>query len=279
MWFHHVCRNKGAKDICRTCLQVAVLTLPFLACCLLQLMCAVYVAVADNTQFGKSGPLVLLSTQGLFMLAATRLLLLILCTLHRTITTPCHLETNAKPMTVLFRRLNTSQFVPSKHQRKTVSRVNRYMKKQYVPLKISRESIAREDTAALEEHSPSPEPAHSTTSGTRRKSISPPLGKGDTHHADFVQNIHAADLDKMDSGSSWRQFKVVLEPATFTTEKYDLYCEYQRGIHHVPSAMLSRESFDGSVTRSPLSVGRSTLESAPAQTLGLFFFFWRLYKV
>ncbi|KAF9576243.1 Arginyl-tRNA--protein transferase 1 [Mortierella alpina] len=149
-------------------------------------------------------------------------------------------------------RLNTSHFVPSKHQRKTVSRVNRYMKKQYVPLKISRESIAREDTAALEEHSPSPEPAHSTTSGTRRKSISPPLGKADTHHADFVQNIHAADLDKMEPGSNWRQFKVVLEPATFTAEKYDLYCEYQRGIHQVPSAMLSRESFDGSVTRSPL---------------------------
>ncbi|KAG9321465.1 hypothetical protein KVV02_003592 [Mortierella alpina] len=156
-------------------------------------------------------------------------------------------------------RLNTSQFVPSKHQRKTVSRVNRYMKKQYVPLKISRESIAREDTAALEEHSPSPEPAHSTTS-TRRKSISPPLGKGDTHPADFVQNIHAADLDKMDPGSSWRQFKVVLEPAAFTTEKYDLYCEYQRGIHQVPSSMLSRESFDGSVTRSPLSTEALTLD-------------------
>ncbi|CAO3570125.1 unnamed protein product [Mortierella alpina] len=157
-------------------------------------------------------------------------------------------------------RLNTSQFVPSKHQRKTVSRVNRYMKKQYVPLKISRESIAREDAGAHEEHSPSPEPAHSTTSGTRRKSISPPLGKGDTHHADFVQSMHTADLDKMEPGSSWRQFKVVLEPATFTTEKYDLYCEYQRGIHQVPSSMLSRESFDGSVTRSPLSNEVLTLD-------------------
>ncbi|KAK3842017.1 MAG: arginine-tRNA-protein transferase [Linnemannia gamsii] len=149
-------------------------------------------------------------------------------------------------------RLNASEFKPSKGQRRTVARINRYMKNQYVPLKISRESMVREDTGALDEHSPSPEPPHGAAHGPRRKSLSPPLGKIENSYADFLQTIHATDMDKMESGSDWKQFKVVLEPALFTQEKYDLYCEYQKGIHHVPSSLLSRESFENSVTRSPL---------------------------
>ncbi|KAG0197610.1 Arginyl-tRNA--protein transferase 1 [Mortierella sp. GBA30] len=169
-------------------------------------------------------------------------------------------------------RLNASEFVPSKHQRKTVSRVNRYMKNQYVPLKISRESVAREDTMALE-HSPSPEPpAHNNNSSTqsvRRKSISPPLGRGDGNsHADFTQTIHAADADKMEPGQEWRQFKIVLEPATYSAEKYELYCEYQKGIHQVSPSMLSRESFDSSVTRSPLSTELLSLEQTYSGFIG-----------
>ncbi|KAF9130568.1 Arginyl-tRNA--protein transferase 1 [Mortierella sp. 14UC] len=149
-------------------------------------------------------------------------------------------------------RLSASEFKPSKGQRRTVARINRYMKNQYVPLKISRESMAREDTSALDEHSPSPEPPHGTAHGPRRKSLSPPLGKIENSYADFLQTIHASDMDRMDPGSDWKQFKVVLEPARFTQEKYDLYCEYQKGIHHVPSSLLSRESFENSVARSPL---------------------------
>ncbi|KAF8925864.1 Arginyl-tRNA--protein transferase 1 [Dissophora ornata] len=156
--------------------------------------------------------------------------------------------------------LNTSEFMPSKGQRRTVARLNRYIKNQYVPLKISRESIAREDTSALEEHSPSPEPPHSRAQDVRRKSISPPLGRSEGSHADFIQNVHSADMDMAEDGSSWKQFKVVLEPATFSQEKYDLYCQYQQEIHRVPSTMLSRESFDGSITRTPLSTETSTYD-------------------
>ncbi|KAG0276453.1 Arginyl-tRNA--protein transferase 1, partial [Linnemannia gamsii] len=149
-------------------------------------------------------------------------------------------------------RLNASEFKPSKGQRRTVARINRYIRNQYVPLKISRESMVREDTSALEEHSPSPEPPHGVVHGSRRKSLSPPLGRIENAYADFLQMMHATDMDKLEPGSDWKQFKVVLEPARFTQEKYDLYCEYQKGIHHVPSSLLSRESFDNSVARSPL---------------------------
>ncbi|KAF9143659.1 Arginyl-tRNA--protein transferase 1 [Mortierella sp. GBA39] len=158
-------------------------------------------------------------------------------------------------------RLNASEFKPSKGQRRTVARINRYMRNQYVPLKISRESMVREDTSALDEHSPSPEPPHGTTHGPRRKSLSPPLGRIENSYTDFLHTIHATNMDKMEPGSDWKQFKVVLEPARFTQEKYDLYCEYQKGIHHVSSSLLSRESFDNSVARSPL-ISESPIQDA-----------------
>ncbi|KAF8954787.1 Arginyl-tRNA--protein transferase 1 [Entomortierella lignicola] len=150
-------------------------------------------------------------------------------------------------------RHNSSEFTPSKGQRRTIARLNRFIKNQYVPLKISRDSIIREDSSTPEEHSPSPEPSNNSAHTVRRKSVSPPLGKSESMQADFIQNIHAADLEKAEPGSDWKQFKVILEPATFSQEKFDLYCQYQKEIHHVPSSLLSRESFDSSVTRTPLS--------------------------
>ncbi|KAG0040036.1 Arginyl-tRNA--protein transferase 1 [Podila clonocystis] len=150
-------------------------------------------------------------------------------------------------------RLNTSDFAPSKGQRRTIARLNRYIKNQYVPLKITKE--AREDALPEEHHShsPSPEPHILDSVRARRKSVSPPLGKPETWHADFIQSVHAADFDKME-GASWKQLKVTLEPASFSEEKFDLYCQYQKGIHSVDPASLSRETFEGSVARTPLPI-------------------------
>ncbi|KAF9183158.1 Arginyl-tRNA--protein transferase 1 [Haplosporangium sp. Z 11] len=159
--------------------------------------------------------------------------------------------------------LNALEFTPSKGQRRTLTRLNRFIKNQYVPVKISRGSVTREDTSALEEHSPSPEPPHphsTAHNGARRKSISPPLGRGESTHAGFIQNIHAADMDKMEPGSDWKDFKVVLEPATFSQEKYDLYCAYQTGIHRVAPSKLTRESFDNSTIRTPLITENTTTD-------------------
>ncbi|KAF9432649.1 Arginyl-tRNA--protein transferase 1 [Entomortierella beljakovae] len=150
-------------------------------------------------------------------------------------------------------RLNTSEFAPSKGQRRTVARLHRFIRNQYVPVKISRESVAREDSSAPEEHSPSPEPIQPPTNGVRRKSTSPPFCKSESLHADFVQSIHAADIDRADTGSDWKQFKVALEPAVFTQEKYELYCQYQKEIHRVSPSQISRESFDSTITRTPLT--------------------------
>ncbi|KAF9920731.1 Arginyl-tRNA--protein transferase 1 [Linnemannia zychae] len=169
-----------------------------------------------------------------------------------------------------WRRLNASDFKPSKGQRRTVARINRYMRNQYVPLKISRESMVREDTCALDEHSPSPEPSHGAVHGSRRKSLSPPLGRIENVYADFLQTIHASDMDKMEPGSDWKQFKVALEPACFTQEKYELYCEYQKGIHHAPPSLLSRESFDNSVARSPLISETSSQDTTGFRGFGTY---------
>ncbi|KAF9389527.1 Arginyl-tRNA--protein transferase 1 [Podila verticillata] len=150
-------------------------------------------------------------------------------------------------------RLSTSDFTPSKGQRRTIARLNRYIKNQYVPLKITKET--REDTALPEEHShsPSPEPHIIDATRARRKSVSPPLGKPETWHADFIQSVHAADFDKRDA-TNWKQLKVTLEPAAFSQEKLDLYCQYQQGIHGVDTASLSRETFEASVARTPLPI-------------------------
>ncbi|KAF9390948.1 Arginyl-tRNA--protein transferase 1 [Podila verticillata] len=123
-------------------------------------------------------------------------------------------------------RLNTSDFTPSKGQRRTIARLNRYIKNQYVPLKITKE--AREDTALPEEHShsPSPEPHNIDATRARRKSVSPPLGKSDTWHADFIQSVHAADFDKRD-GTNWKQLKT---HTTYTGDNSNGFSGY--GTYH-----------------------------------------------
>ncbi|KAG0331320.1 Arginyl-tRNA--protein transferase 1 [Podila humilis] len=151
------------------------------------------------------------------------------------------------------------RFSPSKGQRRTIARLNRYIKNEYVPRKIYKER-AREDATHSEEHSPSPEPHHLHTldaaRSARRKSVSPPLSKSDACHADFSQSIHAADSDRMETGNEWRQFKVTLEPAVFTQEKFDLFCEYRKGIHGADPASLKRDTFEASVARTPLPVNQ-----------------------
>ncbi|KAF9428930.1 Arginyl-tRNA--protein transferase 1 [Podila epigama] len=162
-------------------------------------------------------------------------------------------------------RLNTLDFAPSKGQRRTIARLNRFIKNQYTPLKISKDhahtlSPSQEDTLAAHDHSPSPEPSgnnHDPSNRTRRKSFSPPLGKSETWHAEFMQSIHAADMDKMTSGDDWKHFKVTLEAATFSQEKFDLYCEYQKGIHSIKPSSLTKEAFTATVARTSLPIHSS----------------------
>ncbi|KAG2013767.1 arginine-tRNA-protein transferase 1 [Coprinopsis cinerea AmutBmut pab1-1] len=51
---------------------------------------------------------------------------------------------------------------------------------------------------------------------------------------DMLKVIHAAEHDFLDSASQSpkHKFEVVLEPSSYTEEKFDLYCKYQRDIHN-----------------------------------------------
>ncbi|GJJ78040.1 arginyl-tRNA---protein transferase [Entomortierella parvispora] len=171
-------------------------------------------------------------------------------------------------------RLDASKFAPSKGQRRVMGRVIRYIRHQYVPLKISRESITREDTVALEDDGLAAETASDTQRSTRQKSTSPSLGKNESVPTDFLQAIRSSDSDT-ETGVSvegWRQFKVKLEPATYSQEKFDLFCEYQKGIHGVAPSMITRESFDKSVTLTPLSIEspKNKLEKRDFQGYGTY---------
>ncbi|KAG0045203.1 Arginyl-tRNA--protein transferase 1 [Gryganskiella cystojenkinii] len=154
-------------------------------------------------------------------------------------------------------RLDANKFAPTKGQRRTIARVNRYVKNEYIPLKISRESLAREDTCALEEEIPGSETPSGDSlqeRGARRKSISPTSGKNEsTMPADFLQAVLLTDTSST-TPDHWQKFKVALEPASFTEEKFDLFREYQRVIHGVSSSSITRESFNKNMTATPLSI-------------------------
>jgi len=90
-----------------------------------------------------------------------------------------------------------------------MGRVSRYIRHQYIPLKISRESLAREDTMALEDEGFSVETTDSQRL-IRRKSISPSLGKNEGIPTDFLQAVRSSDTDTETAAPAdgWRQFKV-----------------------------------------------------------------------
>lgn len=91
-----------------------------------------------------------------------------------------------------------------------MGRISRYIRHQYIPLKISRESIAREDTMVLEDEVLGTETTSDSQRPTRQKSISPSFGKNEGMPTDFLQAIRSSDTDIETAApvDGWRQFKV-----------------------------------------------------------------------
>lgn len=55
-------------------------------------------------------------------------------------------------------------------------------------------------------------------------------------------------------------FKVTLEQANFTEEKYKLYENYQIKVHHDPPERISRDSFRRFLCESPLKSGKDSFD-------------------
>lgn len=89
-----------------------------------------------------------------------------------------------------------------------MTRVNRYIRNQYVPRKISRESMAREDTVALEDETLGIEAPSDNQHTGRRKSTSPLPGKAENLPADFFQAIRSSDTNPAAPVEGWQKFTV-----------------------------------------------------------------------
>lgn len=100
------------------------------------------------------------------------------------------------------------------------------------------------DSLLLHDISPSPMPTRPSKSGGNASKRDPPQFSLST-------SIHAAESDFISPNLTARHnFKVTLEPSTYSEEKYALYLLYQRQIHHDPHN--TPEDFKRFLVKSPL---------------------------
>ena len=122
-------------------------------------------------------------------------------------------------------RLDSHSFHASKDQRQALNRFSRY---------ISGE-IYRKEAARL--YPKSREQAK----------------KRDTEF-DLLERIHEVEKDQLKTPPSpSHDFNVTLEPDSFTEEKYSLFENYQRIVHHEPPNRISKSGFKNFLCSSPLS--------------------------
>lgn len=90
---------------------------------------------------------------------------------------------------------------------------------------------------------------------------------------DLLATVHESEIAKLHPGlTPDHRFEVTLEPDKFTEEKFDLFANYQRSVHHESDSDISRPGFKRFLCSSPIT--RST--SPQGQNLGSFHQCYRL---
>ncbi|KAL6412809.1 arginine-tRNA-protein transferase [Ilyonectria robusta] len=121
-------------------------------------------------------------------------------------------------------RLDSSQFKPSRAQRQTLNRFNKY---------VVGDSYGKE---AARLHPKSRDQA-----------------KKRDNHFDLVERIHEAeDAKLLKPPEAAHKLVVTLENDDFTEEKYTVYKNYQQVVHKDDPAEISRKGFKGFLCNSPL---------------------------
>ena len=122
-------------------------------------------------------------------------------------------------------RLDSAEFKPTKDQRQTVNRFNRY---------VTGETYVKE-LARL----------HPRSRDEVRKR---------DNEFDLVARIHESETECLKCPPEpAHQFTVSLEPDTFTEEKYDVFENYQRIVHQEPPEKITRNGFKRFLCNSPLT--------------------------
>lgn len=89
---------------------------------------------------------------------------------------------------------------------------------------------------------------------------------------DLASAIHAPEYDHVaqPSPNPNHRYTVTLEPDTYTAEKFALFEQYQRLVHHEPPAQISKSGFTRFLCDSPLVRTTRSLAGSAPQQLGSF---------
>ncbi|EGP87693.1 uncharacterized protein MYCGRDRAFT_41592, partial [Zymoseptoria tritici IPO323] len=121
-------------------------------------------------------------------------------------------------------RLPAAQFTPSRDQRQTLYRWNKFV--------LGEDYIKQEKLKF-------------PRTKNRQKKAAETFSLLPTLHASELSSLHK-------SLTPAHEFTLTLEPSTFTEEKYLLYAHYQSQIHHDPPSEISRSGFRRFLCDSPL---------------------------
>lgn len=88
---------------------------------------------------------------------------------------------------------------------------------------------------------------------------------------DLVERVHEPEAEVLKTPPSPDHvFTVTLEPDTFTEEKYDIFENYQRIVHHEPPDKITRHGFKRFLCHSPLDRGSMAGPDGKERHLGSF---------
>lgn len=65
-----------------------------------------------------------------------------------------------------------------------------------------------------------------------------PKGRQNAHF-DLVQSLHSTEHAFLGEAPAKHKFEVTIEPASYTKEKFDLFCKYQTAVHHDTESTVS----------------------------------------
>lgn len=145
-------------------------------------------------------------------------------------------------------RLDSTQFKATKDQRQAINRFNKF---------VVGDTYARE-AARLYPRS---------RQDSRRRD----------NEFDLVERVHEAESQRLKTPPfPDHEFTVTLEPDTFTEEKYAIFENYQKAVHHEPPEKTTRNGFKRFLCSSPIRRGIMPGEDGKVRKLGSYHQCYRL---
>ncbi|KAG0016564.1 Arginyl-tRNA--protein transferase 1 [Podila clonocystis] len=156
-------------------------------------------------------------------------------------------------------RMRANEFEASKHQRQIVNRFNHFIQEgdENMEKDITARMNANQD-AAMTEGTSGPEPMDETpVNEKKQKPRKPPKNAP----IDLRSRIRASEYMLCSENATWKhQFRVKLEPSSFTEEKHELYVKYQMSVHNEPKSKCGTSNYTNFLVDSPLTPSVKTAD-------------------